>query len=248
MNSYDKILVSFKLSWRSSYWTKSFYGLLLGLILPCISFFKVSTKTQLTTRITYKVGSRPTLFFMVMDRVPNAEKHMTDSAKKQGWHKPSSLQTWLKTAGKADRDHSKKVQSIQLSKWNTKKQSHARSKSHQHYAYHSQKLHQSSFQRNEPCRSFYGKYVCLILSSGTWCDENLPKIIRHCKPCCWLGKGIWTYPRLTLDTQANLRNEWANCIFLLFGSLSWKRTSMVISVERRMIGSHCASSKALRHS
>ena len=37
------------------------------------------------------------------------------------------------------------------------------------YAYQVvKKLKTPIILRDEPCRSFYGKYVCLILSSGTW--------------------------------------------------------------------------------
>ena len=63
---------------------KSFYGLLLGLILLCISFFgKYQQKTQLD-HTNYLQSSRPTLFFHGYGSSANAEKHMTDSAKKAG--------------------------------------------------------------------------------------------------------------------------------------------------------------------
>ena len=60
---------------------KSFYGLLLGLIL-CIAFLEVSTKRSWTTQLHVQSSHLP-YFFMVMDRSVNAEKHMTDAAKKQ---------------------------------------------------------------------------------------------------------------------------------------------------------------------
>ena len=63
---------------------KSFYGLLLGLILLCISFFgKYQQKTQLD-HTNYLQSSRPTLFFHGYGSSANAEKHMTDAAKKAG--------------------------------------------------------------------------------------------------------------------------------------------------------------------
>lgn len=63
---------------------KSFYGLLLGLILLCIAFFgKYQQKTQLD-HTNYLQSSRPTLFFHGYGSSANAEKHMTDAAKKAG--------------------------------------------------------------------------------------------------------------------------------------------------------------------
>ena len=63
---------------------KSFYGLVLGLILLCIAFFgKYQQKTQLD-HTNYIQSSRPTLFFHGYGSSANAEKHMTDAAKKAG--------------------------------------------------------------------------------------------------------------------------------------------------------------------
>ena len=63
---------------------KSFYGLLVGLILLCIAFWgKSQQKTQLD-HTNYLQNTRPTLFFHGYGSSANAEKHMTDAAKKAG--------------------------------------------------------------------------------------------------------------------------------------------------------------------
>ena len=55
-----------------------------GLILLCIAFLgKSQQKTQLD-HINYLQNTRPTLFFHGYGSSANAEKHMTDAAKKQG--------------------------------------------------------------------------------------------------------------------------------------------------------------------
>ena len=97
---------------------KSFYGLLLGLILLCIAIFgKYQQKTQLD-HTNYLQSSRPTLFFHGYGSSANAEKHMTDAAKKAG-----VTQTVI-TANVAEDGQVRLTGTIP-------KQSHARSKSHQ---------------------------------------------------------------------------------------------------------------------
>lgn len=74
---------------------KSIYRLFLGLVLLCIAFFgKSQQKTQLD-HTNYLQNTRPTLFFHGYGSSANAEKHMTDAAKKQGLQRPLLLQTWL---------------------------------------------------------------------------------------------------------------------------------------------------------
>ncbi len=174
----------------------------------------------------------PTHFFMVMDRVPMQKTHDRCGKKSRCDTKPSSLQTWLKMGGKADRDHSKRCSQL-INKSGIPKQSHARSKSHQLLCLSgSQKASRHlSFQRNELLSLILWKYVCLILSSGTWKWWEFTKIIKQvaiANHVAWLERA--NLPQgLTSDTQpVNLRNEWAvPASFSSSGSLSWKSTDVL---------------------
>jgi len=84
LNAYDKILVSYKITKEFLLNKKSFYGLLLGLVLLCIAIYgKSQQKTQLD-HTNYQQITRPTLFFHGYGSSANAEKHMTDAAKRAG--------------------------------------------------------------------------------------------------------------------------------------------------------------------
>ncbi len=136
-----------------------------GLILLCISFFgKYQQKRSWTTN--YFQSSRPTLFFSWL--WTELQKTYDRFGKKAGVTQTViNCKRGRRWAGKADRDHSKRCS--QSTTRNTK-QSHARSKVISNYAYQVVKKLQDTYHFKEMnlCRSFYGKYVCLILSSRTW--------------------------------------------------------------------------------
>ncbi len=63
---------------------KFFCWLLLGLVILCIAFLVKSQQTTQLDNINYLQITRPTLFFHGYGSSANAEKHMTDAAKKAG--------------------------------------------------------------------------------------------------------------------------------------------------------------------
>lgn len=184
---------------------KSFYGLLLGLILLCISFFgKYQQKTQLD-HTNYLQSSRPTLFFHGYGSSANAEKHMTDAAKKAG-----VTQTVI-TANVADDGQVRLTGTIPkgavnpIIKVEYQNNRTPDPKVISNYAYQVVKKLQDTYhfkEMNLVAHSMGNMSVLYyLLEHGS--DENLPKIIKQVAIANHVAglEGMNLPQGLTLDTQ-----------------------------------------------